>query len=346
VTDATALARLTAEEPRARRPLANRAGEPRPVPRPRRAWQAPAHLLAARERESPTSLTNFLGCTFRWTLEGAGGLRAGETGALPRAEQLSGSLTHRILERVLTEAGSPAPAAARARAEQLFDALGPRLAAPLFLPGADDTRAEARLVAGASAAALAELLAASGLRVLSAESEIAAERGAWAGRLRGRPDLVLGPAVNSSTSAEGSAAAVVDLKWGGASYRRSALASGTALKLAAYAALLRGDGDWPAVAFFILKQQRLLSAEPERFPGAEGVEGPGPEATWIAFERAHTALWKQLAEGRLFAPGNAEGDADPWPDEDAIVDGELVLAPGCTFCELGALCGRLFAEER
>jgi ATP-dependent helicase/nuclease subunit B len=309
-------------------------GVERPVPAPRRDWMTPSHLIRQREIESPRSLSDFLGCSFRWAVQHLGGIRAGGAGALPADQRLGGSLAHAIIEAAL--AGNRAtPDEARHRAEALFDAEGPRLAASLFLPGADDARGQARHAVGLATERLAQILARTGLELIAGEHEMTCRHGRWQGRLRGRADLVVGHPL-----------AVLDLKWGSSSYHRRALQNGTALQLAAYGILLQeaGSDAIPAAAYFVVKEQRLLTTEPKRFGDGERIEGPDLASVWSSFEAAYDASWTQVCGGALTAPGNPDADGEQRPGEDSLAEGRLVLSPPCTLCDLAGLCGRLYGE--
>jgi hypothetical protein len=313
---------------------------PRALPLPRRRWSVVPGLLRARAVESPSSLGTMLGCSFKWAVSYQGGVWPGGTAALPATERLLGTLTHLLLARLLAE-GITSPAAAQARAEALFDAEGARIAAPLFLPGFDGSRADARAIFALAARELTRVLAASELGVRAVETAV--ERENADGRLAGTPDLVVGPPT-----------AVIDLKWSGARYRREQLAAGTAHQLAAYAHLVAeaGTATLPPVGFFILREQRLLTTDDLVFRDADRVAGPAIATTWDAFVAAGRDRRGALARGELEAPAlpeapdagaRADGAKDA-PDEDAIVDGALVLTPPCGFCDLHALCGRAFVE--
>lgn len=307
--------------------------DPRALPAPRRAWEVSPGIVRARAVESPSSLGAMLGCSFKWAVSYQGGVWAGGTAALPATDRLLGTLTHLLLARLLGE-GITAPDAAQARAEALFDAEGARIAAPLFLPGFDASRADARKIFALAARELTRVLAASGLGVQAIETAV--ERALADGKLGGTPDLVVGPPT-----------AVIDLKWSGARFRRDQLVAGTAHQLAAYAHLLAGSSAaaiLPPVAFFILRDQRLLTTDGTVFRDADPIDGPTVGATWEAFGAAYARRRARLADGALEAPAIPGADGAEGPDEDAVVDGALVLKPPCDFCDLHTLCGRVFGE--
>lgn len=299
----------------------------RPLPQPRRDWTVAPGTLRERARESPSSLAQLVGCSFKWAVAKLGGVEAGETAALPAAERLLGTLTHILLARSL-RAGVVSPDAAETHAAALFDAEGPRIAAPLFLPGFDAARADARTVFVRAARELHRVLGVSKLAVRAIETGVERETGE--GRLTGQPDLVVGPPT-----------AVIDLKWSGAGHHRERLVAGTAYQLAVYAHLVADDGaaTLPAVGYFIVSDQRLLTSDPTVLRGGDRVDGPSLAATWEAL----IAAWRQrrtaLASGRLEAPML---DLDAAPPADALVEGVLALQPACGYCELQTLCGRVF----
>lgn len=299
----------------------------RTLPQPRRAWTVAPGTIRARAAESPSSLGTMLGCSFKWAVAYQGGVWPGGTAALPATERLLGNLTHLLLARLLAE-GITSPAAAEARAAALFDAEGARVAAPLFLPGFDAARADARNIFALAARELTRVLAGSQLRVRAIETAV--ERETADGPLAGTPDLVLGPPT-----------AVIDLKWSGARYRRDQLMAGTAHQLAAYAHLVReGEAsELPPVGFFIVRDQRLLTTDTTVFRDADRVEGPAIAVTWDALTAAIRARRAEVAAGVLAAP---MPEPDAKDATDAIAGGVLTLQPPCGYCDLQTLCGRTF----
>ena len=303
-----------------------------PLPQAQRVWQA-ARPVPPRDTESPSSAGSLLGCPLQWTLRYAGRIRGGSSAVLPEGRQLQGTLVHDIISCVLAEHPATAAEAAK-KAGQMFDTLGPKMATPLFLPGAEALKAYVRRVAVQAARDLAERLQNWGASVTASEEEY---EGAGLGtRLVGTPDLVIGPPPR-----------IIDLKWGGGSYRRDSLARGGAYQLAAYGRLVTGKAKTLPAAYYILESQRLLTVTPDAFPGAEPVEGPILDAVWEGLEKAHAARRKELKAGQLLATGLAESDELEPPERDALNDdGLLEVAPPCGYCDYGGLCGKDFQEVR
>lgn len=315
-----------------RRELPRRRVSPRAAPGPRRSWLAPPELLPRREAESPNSLGALLGCSLKWALHYHAKLRPGRSFSLPNDALSQGSLLHEILERVL--ASGPASAeTAQNEAERLFDELGPRFDARLFLAGKEEERAEVRLDAAKSAERLQEILASTGLTVKSTEEERRAE--AFGGRVGGRLDLVLGDPP-----------AVIDLKRGSGPYRRQAIENGALEDLAVYGHLLRGGEvePFPPVGYFILKERALLTHADGGLGVGEQIWGPSLDDVWAGLGAAVRRRFTEIAGGALDAPGNPGEDGEAPPKESELIDGQLVRTPPCRFCDYAEICGYSPAE--
>jgi hypothetical protein len=215
---------------------------------------------------------------------------------------------------------------AEQKAEEIFDAEGPRLAAPLFMPGSEAVKARSRQATGQAVRVLFTHLREAKVKVVSVEEPYSVK--ALDTTLQGRPDLVVGPP-----------SLVVDLKWGGEKYRQAELENGAAYQLAAYSRLVPQKGPMPPVAFFILQSQRMLTVHKGLFPNAKLVRGATAEETWTAFELSYAERRRELAEGKVISPGERDGNGDLSPAESSLQDGKLSLTPPCKFCEFGWLCG-------
>ena len=305
---------------------------PRSVPTARRSWLAPPELLPPREVESPNSLGILLGCSFRWALDYHAKLRSGRSFSLPNTDLSQGKLLHDILERVLVS-GPESPEQARGEAERLFDEIGPLLDARLFLAGEEEERAEVRLAAASSAERLQQILLSAGLAVKTTEEWRTVE--AFGGTLGGRLDLVLGDPP-----------AVIDLKRGGGPYRRRAIENGALEDLAVYGHLLReGEGEpFPPAGYFILKDRALLTHADGGLSDGEQIRGPSLAEVWDGLGAAVRQRFAEVAGGTLEAPQNPGEDGEGPPKESALVDGRLVKAPPCKFCDYAELCGLSFGD--
>jgi hypothetical protein len=311
-----------------------------PLPAPRHRWAVPAGRIARRDRESPSSVEKLFGCPFQWALEYAGKLKAAGSADVDDANspRLLGSLLHDIMNRLFAEPPAT-PAAAAARAGGLFDTEGPRLVASLFLPGAVAQREHIRRVATRTAQALFEMMEAKQLLVVSTEATRTGQ--ALGGEFEGRIDLVLGGKAGGHDTS-----LIVDLKWAGAARKRKVLEAGAAVQLASYAFLeAQGREPFPAVGYFVMDSQRLLTTDPKAFHGAEAVEGPSPAETWQRVQVTHRREWREVDEGRLTARGIESEDGQK-PLKDPGVDGDLLrIPPSCAWCDYGVLCGLTVKED-
>jgi hypothetical protein len=323
-------ASLVRTTPHSARPLAKASATLLPSPVPQREWSLGGVEVKRREVESPSSAASLLGCSLQWVLQYVAKLESGALGNLRTSVQVLGDTAHALLAELLRSKAKRTPEEAEAEAHRLFDEEGPRYAAQLFQPGTDGERAEARRITGLAARELFRAIAQGGFEVHSVEEAYAGT--ALGGKFEGRMDLVL---------SRGDERAVVDLKWSGLKYRRESLEHGAAHQLAMYSQLLREAAQpLPANAFFILRSQRLLTTDASAFPGAQVVEGPGPEETWRGFAHSHAERWKALQAGALLASGV---DPDPeTPEHSVLEDGAMHLQPPCGFCSFAAICGRAF----
>jgi hypothetical protein len=302
----------------------------RPPPRPRRVWNVPATLLGLPERASNSAIEDLLRCPMKWALGRLARLEGRDEIEVGISNLLLGRLAHALLEDVLpTSAGDVREA--RRLAERWFDQNASTRVAALFLPGSEADCARVRRILADSAEIFTDFVQSAGLEFCHAEREI---EGSGLGRvLFGVPDLVLGPKP-----------VVVDAKWGGFSYRRGSLESGTATQLAFYAYLLRQqegfDEAAASVAFFVLSRGRIVTTDPALGSRAEAVDGPSPTETWLALERAFDARREELGRGLVLATANPGELSEGAPQEDSVApNGSVVLAPKCQWCDYGNLCG-------
>lgn len=300
------------------------------IPKPQRFW-SPSRDLEPREQESASSVGTLIGCPLNWVLHYLGRIRGGATAVLPEGSQLQGKLVHKIIAELFRDEPD-SPDEAEARTVKLFDTMGPTLATSLFLPGAEAMRASVRRVARLAARELFHLLRSWGARVVSSEQEH--RREALGVEMVGIPDLVIE-----------SPRRILDLKWGGMNYRRELLARGGAYQLADYGYVASEKGEILPSAFFILESRRLMTVSGDAFPGAETIDGPGPELVWGALEKACADRLAELKEKRVEATGVIEPGGEKPPDRDVLgEDGTLVLHPPCRFCDYGGLCGTIYGE--
>jgi hypothetical protein len=296
----------------------------------------PPQTLVPAGTLSSTSLDAFLGCPFKWALRYQAQLKPGEGVNLPEGHRLLGDFAHRVLQDMLCgeeklDFATATAEAARAWALKAFDARVGLEAAQLVRRGGEVELDRARTVVATAAASLLELLKRSGWRPVDTEREV---QGTFAGLpASGYVDLVV---------EKGGVEAIVDLKLSGLRFRQEELEDGQALQIALYASLLGRRGEkLPPTGFFVLEEGQLLTTDPNAFPGATVVEGPGTDATLKGSEEGFRYWQKILAAGLV--PSMQEGIgweaavtgvAGPPPDEDSLAR----RRPPCRYCDFKPLC--------
>jgi hypothetical protein len=103
---------------------------------------------------------------------------------------------------------------------------------------------------------------------------------------------------------------------------------------------------FPGAAYFILRDQRLITLKSAPFANAENVDGPPLQETWNALLAATRESLDLLTKGRIEAFGIPLKDDAGVAKKDEISDGRLILEPPCKFCSFGFLCGRSWGDVR
>jgi hypothetical protein len=281
--------------------------------------------LQLRELESPSSIERLLGCSLSWALHYKGRLRAGlsDGPALP-TPLLMGSLAHDLLAQVFAQNLRDGDAAAM-RAAELFEREAPRFCEALGLPRYQVQRATLKRAVVDSARELTKVIVAASATIVG--TEMRHDTTVMEQRLEGHLDLVLA-----------SPDFVIDLKWGRKS-NKERLENGTAVQLAAYAAMRGPKCDQAAadvgIGYFILRTQELLTEPESTLPGGHAPGRHSGKVMWKATLDELRSRQAELAQGLLLAPGTA-GDKVP-----SRFDGtRLQLGPSCGYCAFGTLCGR------
>lgn len=82
--------------------------------------------------------------------------------------------------------------------------------------------------------------------------------------------------------------AIVDLKWGGATYRKDQLRNGDDLQLVIYSKLLEQHESWAHTAYFIIESGKIIARNNLAFDSAEAVS---PE---VDFREIHQTIWNKI----------------------------------------------------
>jgi RecB family exonuclease len=297
----------------------------KPLPAAQFSWPTPSGFAArlADRTESATSLENLLSCQLMWALRHVAGLRPGRVRSIPDANQLLGNLAHAIARDVFTPGAPPDPDAAAHRATDLLEGRIDQLAAPLRHPELAEELNFARRRLPAAMAQLARCLAENHLIVEATEMQVSGTFETLLA-MRGAVDLV-------ARDRSGNAV-IIDLKWTRSERGRvDELASGRAVQLATYGALVSGGQAYRA-GYFLLNQRQFLTLAGNGLVGRE-VEGARSfQETWGAI-LSGWRTWRTAAEaGSILATG-VEGVADRVPP-----GLDLVRDVHCEWCDYATLC--------
>jgi len=275
------------------------------LPGPVRWWQLDsAEHLGARESESYTSLEKFMYGPYQWVLRYKADFRAGALAEITDGARLKGTLVHQLFENFfgahpdiaeldIANLNDNAPSAwVREHLPKLLETDG----AVLLEPGRQTEKEDFIEI---SRRALVELIRHLQLaQVVEIAMEVAHEGRFTGGSLTGIIDLY-------ATNAEGKTA-LIDIKWGGYKYRRESLEQSAYLQLATYAYLCRKKTKrWPALAYFIITEARMMELDGDYFPTADHVVPKNEEEVGDFWHRAEaTWAWRraQLDTGLIEVP--------------------------------------------
>ena len=292
----------------------------RALPRPFESVQMAAPILI-RETESPSSIEKLLGCSLQWALSYRGQLYSGiSEGPKEPSPLLFGTLAHYILAQVFG-AGPLTADLAAARAEEVVTTTLADLAENLSLPDHQKERAGVKRAIVETAREVGAILTRTGASIRGVEIELRRAFGSLT--IAGRADLVL---ANPDV--------VIDYKWG-ASTNQKRLKAGAAIQLATYAEIGREGDAHPGIAYLILSNQKLLIATGTALTHSTRLGSHEARHMWAATQSALDTRLQDLTAGRLVAPGAVED-----PEDSALINGVMSIAPGCDYCSLSTICGR------
>jgi hypothetical protein len=331
-----------------------------PLPRKRIALEAVARELPAEapvtigvssgaigypKRLSYSSIRSLLGCPMQWSLSEHAGVGRTYGVSLPRGNQMLGTLTHRIVELLITEnlKDGALPDRTERLAGELFDRLLPTMAAELALPGRHLARKRHRATVVRAVAALRDSIEALGLSVVAVERFLKATWRLSVGDDRLEIELV-GPADMELADAQGRPF-VLDLKF---SYSQKhyvdSLERGEAIQLATYAWLIEQDRgeSGSGTGYFLLPTRRLVTSSQLAGSGAISSARPTVEV-WKRTGRSVAAALDALHQkGEVLVTGLLEREEGSDPESrraEAEAAEELYQAPPCKFCDFSLICG-------
>jgi ATP-dependent helicase/nuclease subunit B len=212
-------------------------------------------LLTSREYETLTSLESLFYYPHQWVFRHKARLVKSPILSIVKENTLKGNLAHRFFELVLKEDFS---AWTRADVEKWVDERQRKLmrleAAPLLMYGYEPERAQFVRQVKHAIWTLIEQIQRNGWTVKATEMELNGKFSETP--VKGKADVVL---------VRNNELCVLDLKWGGRSYREQLIKNGEDLQLVMYSRLLTEDDDWAHTAYFIIEPARLLARNTHAF---------------------------------------------------------------------------------
>ncbi len=291
--------------------------KPQPLPSKSRWWQLPADCdLPKREKESYSSIEQFINSPYQWVLNYQARLRSSSLLQLSDQNRLKGSMAHRLFEHFFAQHGAIKKIQSAVIGPWIRSEVQPLLAcegAVLLMPGRLAEREQFIEQVTHALTALVEQLQAANVVSVTMEQE---QSGNFVGgQLVGNIDLL---AVNKSGEE-----AVIDIKWGGYKYRQASMKTDDYLQLATYAKLrLDTAKKWPALAFFFITDAKLLTFDAHYFPKGKGVEtasGESVAAYWQRIEQTWKWRRSQMDSGKIEVTiRDTEADEDSQPGEKGV----------------------------
>lgn len=294
---------------------------------------------------SYSAVSSLIGCPMQWVVGRTSGLTAAAHVSLPAGNQMIGTLTHAIIERIARENAPDGvfPENIGDVAGTMFDELVPMMAAELLQPGYTLTRRRYRRTVVAAVTALRQEIRRLGLRIFQVETFLEAPWELPVGRdgsmvtirFRGPADMEL---VDSSGDPF-----VLDLKYSySEKHCNDLVARGKALQLAAYAWLIeKNRGRSTAGSGYYLLPRRKLVTD-SLLAGADAVDSARSLGEiWRRGERSTVKTLRRLHDEGIVEVTGLQATEPPHTDAEdrAEESGELYVEPPCAFCEYPVICG-------
>lgn len=284
----------------------------RPLPGFKRWWRlGDGRLLPARQKESFSSLDNFIKSPYQWVLDRIAALRTAGFEELVIDNRLKGTLVHRLFEEFFgTQNGwrKMGPEEITAWVKAAMSPLIEQEGALFLQPGKAMEREELTEQATHALTELVEHLKDANISEIEIEKHLSGSfRG---GDLHGYIDMLLKDKKGREV--------VLDAKYSGLRYRIEALETNTHLQLALYSHLRKQNSDsgrWPEQAFFIIDSAHVISQSNTVLSNALVIRPDNNETVedlWRRFETTWQWRRDQMNAGRIEV--TVEGAE---PDEDS-----------------------------
>jgi ATP-dependent helicase/nuclease subunit B len=212
-------------------------------------------LLTSREYETLTSLESLFYYPHQWVFRHKARLAKSPILSIVKENTLKGNLAHRFFELVLkVDFSEWTRTDVNDWVEKEQKKLMHLEAAPLLMYGMEPERAQFVRQVKHAIWTLIEQIQRNGWFVKATEMDLSGKFSDTP--VKGKADVVL---------VRDNEMCVLDLKWGGRSYREQLIKNGEDLQLVMYSRLLTEDDEWAHTAYFIIEPARLLARNTHAF---------------------------------------------------------------------------------
>lgn len=303
---------------------------------PKRFWQIPSTVdIPKREQESYSSLESFLYGPYMWVLRYPARIRSSVLLEPKDGNMLLGSISHLLFEeffeapehKVISSIKNPEIEVwGRGRLLELITSSG----AQLLMPGRAAQMEKFIHQTIRALKVLVEHLQTANVQEVALEHSV---NGSFSGgSLGGYIDLI--------AKRPDGREAIIDMKWGGETYRKQTLRKNTCMQLAIYAQLRGQEIKRTAdVGYFIIQSAELMMHASDFFSAAESIfpeNGESITELWQRIDHTWKQRRKQLDEGKIEVPVSGTE-----PSEKITMDEKLLPLPDTheSFSEYTALVG-------
>lgn len=285
-----------------------------PLPAIKRWWQLPeGTTLPAVPEYFFSQLEKQIFNPYHWLLANVARLHSGSLLSLADDFRLKGLIAHSLVERLYRDGNGLSMNDDQFLAwfDPAFDQLIAEEGAVYLMPGRRTERENLRQALRRALLELRGILRAANVAMVESERRLSGHF--TGGALGGYSDLILTKPDKSH--------AIIDMKWAGKSHRAK-LEENRHLQLAIYSELLRqSTGQWPALAYFLFSQGKLLTRDDLWFPGTHAVSNRTGENTAQLWQR-FLVTWKwrqeQFAKGLFEVVLEESEDDDSMPPDDGL----------------------------
>lgn len=260
--------------------MPNVLGQPKPyfhVPKEKSVQQS--------ETESFSSLNSLLYYPYQWVFRYQVKFKKSSMLSVVKDRVLKGNIAHNVFEGLFNAIKASKEKWTK---EQVLDwvsehisALFEREGAVLLMYGQEAERIGLTNKIKQAAWALVFAIQENGWTIVDTELPISGKVASQ--ELKGIVDLVL-----KRKKGKDYEKAIVDLKWGGATYRKDQLRNGEDLQLVIYSKLLEQHESWAHTAYFIIESGKIIARNNLAFDSAEVV------APDLDFREVHQTIWTRI----------------------------------------------------